>query len=143
MFCYFLSDFLRCRPYSSSSTHGPSQTSNIQPAETTPPSSRADPSVTVTNTPIVWKASGVNTYSSTKSYRRDANKLLGEETDNRFLPLMLPDEFLNKYLPLDNPKLACPESNWSEIHTGMKEVGMYPLFVSITLRSYQPAHTEM
>ena len=62
MFCYFLSDFLCCRPYSSSSTHGPSQTSNIQPAETTPPSSRADPSVTVTNTPIVWKALGVNTY---------------------------------------------------------------------------------
>ena len=78
-----------------------------------------------------------------QSYRRDANKLLGEETDNRFLPLMLPDKFLNKYLPLDNPKLAWPESNWPEIHIGMKEVGMYPLFVSITLHSYQPAHTEM
>ena len=85
----------------------------------------------------------IHTYSSTKSYRQDTNKLLGEETNNRFLPLMLLDKFLNKYLPLDNPKLAWPESNWPEIHIGMKEVGMYPLFVSITLHSYQPAHTEM
>jgi len=69
MFCYFLSDFLCYRPYSSSSAHGPSQTSNIQPAETTLPSSCADPSVTVTNTSIVWKALGVNTYSFTKSYQ--------------------------------------------------------------------------
>ena len=143
MFCYFLSDFLYCRPYSSSSTHGSSQTSNIQPAETTLPLSHANPSVTVTNTLIVWKALDVNTYSSTKSYRRDANKLLGEEMDNRFLPLMLPDKFLNKYLPLDNLKLVCPESNWPEIHIGMKKVEIYLLFVSITLHSYHPVHTEM
>jgi len=32
---------------------------------------------------------------------------------------MLLDEFLNKYLLLNNPKLACPETNWLEIHTRM------------------------
>ena len=63
--------------------------------------------------------------------------------ENRFHQLMLPGKFLNKYLPLDDPKLVCPELNWPEIHTRMKEVGMYLLFVSITLRSCQQAHTEM
>ena len=111
--------------------------------ETTPPSSCLDPSATVTSTPIVFKASGVDNFSSTKPYRRDASERLGKEMDDKFLPLVLPNEFLNKYLPLDDTESVCPESNWPEIHTGMKEVGMYPLFVSITLRSCQPAHTEM
>ena len=143
IFCYFLSDFLCCRTYSSSRTHGPSPTSNIQPVETTPPSSRLDPSATVTSTPIVCKALGVNNFSSTKTYWRDANIYLAREMEYRFHPLILPDKFLNKYLPLDDPELVCPESNWSEIHPGMKEVGMYPLFVSFALCSCQPAHTEM
>jgi len=143
IFCYFLSDFLCCRTYSSSRTHGPPPTSNIQPVETTLPSSRLDPSATVTSTPIAYKASGVDNHSSTNTYRRDANICLAREMENRFRRLMLPGEFLNEYLPLDDPELVCSESNWPEIRTGMKEVGMYPLFVSITLRSCQPAHTEM
>ena len=143
MFCYFLSYFFCCRTLFHDSIHEPSPTSNPRPAETTPPSSRLDPSATVTSTPIAYKASGVDNHSSTKTYRRDANICLAGEMENRFRRLMLPGEFLNKYLPLDDPKLVCPESNWPEIRTGMKEVGMYPLFVSITLRSCQPAHTEM
>ena len=129
--------------YSSSSIQGPSPTPNPRPVETTPPSSCLDPSATVTSTPIVLKASGVDNHSSTKTYQRDANICLTREMENRFRRLMLPGEFLNKYLPLDDPKLVCPESNWPEIHTGLKEVGMYLLFVSITLRSCQPAHTKM
>ena len=143
IFCYFLSDFLCCRTYYSSRTHGPSLTFNPRPAETTPPSSRLDPSATVTSTPIAYKASDVNNHSTTKTYQRDAKICLAREMENRFHPLMLPGEFLNKYLPLDDPKLVCPESNWPEIRTGMKEVGMYPLFVSFTLCSCQLAHTEM
>ena len=143
MFCYFLSYFLCCRTLFHGSIHEPSPTSNPRPAETTPPSSRLDPSATVTSTPIAYKASGVDNHSSTKTHRRDANIYLAGEMGNRFRRLMLPGEFLKKYLPLDDPKSACPESNWPEIRTGMKEVGMYPLFVSITLRSCQPAHTEM
>jgi len=143
MFCYFLSYFLYCRRLFHSSIHEPSPTSNPHPAETTPPSSRLDPSATVTSTPIAYKALGVDNHSFTKIYRRDANICLTREMENRFRQLMLPGEFLNKYLPLDDPKLACPESNWPEIRTGIKEVGMYLLFVSITLCSCQPAHTEM
>ena len=143
MFCYFLSYFLCYRTLFHDRIHEPSPTSNPRPAETTPPSSRLDPSVTVTSTPIAYKASGVDNHSSTKTYRRDANICLTREMENRFRQLMLPGEFLNKYLPLDDPKSACPESNWPEIRTGMKEVGMYLLFVSITLRSCQPAHTKM
>ena len=143
IFCYFLSDFLCYRTYSSSRTHEPSLTSNIQPVETTPPSSCVDPLATVTSTPIVCKASDVNNFSSTKPYQQDANIYLTREMEYRLHPLVLPDEFLNEYLSLDDPKLVCPKSNWSEIHSGMKEVGMYPLFVSFTLCSCQPAHTEM
>ena len=143
MFCYFLSYFLCCRTLFHGSIHEPSPTSNPRPAETTPPSSRLDPSATVTSTPIAYKASGVNNHSSTKTYQRDANICLTREMENRFCWLILPGKFLNKYLPLDDPKLVCPESNWPEIRTGMKEVEMYPLFVSFTLCSCQPAHTEM
>ena len=63
--------------------------------------------------------------------------------DDKFHPLMLPDEFLNEYLLLDDPELVCPESNWSEIYPGIKEIGIYPLFVSFTLCSCQLAHTEI
>ena len=143
MFCYFLSYFLYYRRLFHSSIHEPSPTSNPHPAETTPPSSRLDPSATVTSTPIAYKVSGVDNHSFTKIYWRDANICLTREMENRFRQLMLPGEFLNKYLPLDDPKLAYPESNWPEICTGIKEVGMYLLFVSITLCSCQPAHTEM
>ena len=143
MFCYFLSYFLCCRILFHGSIHGLSPTSNPCPAETTPPSLHLDPSATVTSTPIAYKASGVNNHSSTKTYQRDANICLTREMENRFRRLMLPGKFLNKYLSLDDPKLTCPKSNWPEIHTGMKEVEMYPLFVSIILCSCQPAHTEM
>ena len=143
IFCYFLSDFLCYRTYPSSRTHGPSLTSNIQPVETTLPSLCVDPLATVTSTLIVCKASDVNNFSSTKPYRQDINIYLAREMEYRFHPLMLPDKFLNKYLPLNDPKLVCPESNWSEIYPGMKEVGMYLLFVSFTLCSCQLAHTEI
>ena len=143
MFCYFLSYFLCCRTLFHSSIHEPSPTSNPRPAETTPLSLHLNPSAIVTSTPIAYKTSGVDNHSSTKIYWRDANICLAREMENRFCQLMLPGKFLNKYLPLDDPKLVCPESNWPEIRTGMKEVGMYSLFVSITPRSCQPAHTEM
>ena len=129
--------------YFSSSIYEPSLTSNPHPAETTPSSLHLDLSATVTSTPIAYKASDVDNHSSTKTYQWDANICLAREMENRFHWLMLPGEFLNKYLPLDDPKLVCPELNWPEIHTGIKEVEMYPLFVSITLCSCQPAHTEM
>ena len=60
-----------------------------------------------------------------------------------FLPLMLPDKFLNKYLSLDNIESACLASNWLEIHTGIKEMEIYLMFVSITLYSFEPAYTEI
>ena len=143
MFCDFLSYFICCRTLFHGSIHEPSLTSNPHPAETTPPLSHLDPSATETSTPIAYKASVVDNHSSTKTYRQDANICLAREMGSRFCWLMLPGKFLNKYLLLDDPKLACPESNWPEIHTGIKEVGMYLLFVSITLHSCQPAHTEM
>ena len=143
MFCYFLSYFLCCRKLFHSSIHEPSLTSNPHPAETTLSSSCVDLSATVTSTLIVCKASGIDNHSSTKTYRQDANICLAREMENRFRRLMLPGKFLNKYLLLDNPKLACLESNWPEIRTGMKEIEMYSLFVSITLCSCQPVHTKM
>ena len=63
IFCCFLSNFLSCKLYPSSSIHWPFQTSNIQPIETTLSSSYANLSVTVANTPIVYKASDVNIFS--------------------------------------------------------------------------------
>jgi len=111
--------------------------------ETTPPSSHVDLSVTVTNTLIIYKALSVNNFSSTKPYWRDTSIYLTREMEYRFYLLMLPDKFLNEYLLLNDPKLVFPESNWLEIHSGIKEVGMYPLFVSFTLSSYQLAHTKM
>ena len=124
-------------------THRLSQTFNIQLVKTTLPLSHANPLVAVTNTLIIYKASDVDTFNSTKLYWQDANKHLGEGMDNRFYPLILPDKFLNKYLLLDNAELVCLETNWLEIHTRIKEVGMYLLFVSIILYSCQPAHTEI
>jgi len=138
-----LSYFLYCRTLFHASIHEPSPTSNPYLAETIPPSSYLDPSAIVTSTLIAYKASGVNNYSSTKTYWRDTNIYLARKIESRFHQLMLPGEFLNKYLPLDNPKSVCSESNWLEIHTGMKKVEMYLLFVSIILHSCQPAHTEM
>ena len=44
--------------------------------------------------------------------------------NDKFLPLMLPDEFLNKYLPLDGSEPACPELNWLKIHAGIKEMAL-------------------
>ena len=100
-------------------------------AEVTPPPSRADPSASnVTNTPITYKASGASNYSSKKQHRVDANKLLANEIMDKFLGPMPPDLFLKWYLPLDKPNLECPDSEWPEICKGMKEAGMYPLFVS-------------
>ena len=143
IFCSFLSNFLCYRIYSSSRTHGSSLISNIQPVETTPPLSCVDPLATVTSTLIIYKASDVNNFSSTKPYQQDTNIYLTREMECRFYPLMLPDKFLNEYLPLDNSELVFSESNWSEIHPGMKKIGMYPLFVSFTLYSYQLVHTKM
>ena len=116
---------------------------NLYLVKTTLPSLCLDSSTTVTSTLIIFKVSGINNFSSTKLYQQDANKYLGKKMDNKFLSLMLLDEFLNKYLLLDNTKLACLESNWPEIYTRMKKVGMYILFVSITFCSCELAHTEM
>ena len=129
--------------YFSSSIQGSSLTPNPRPVETTPPSSRLNPSTTVTSTSIIFKASDIDNFSFTKLYLWDANKCLGKEMDDKFHPLILPDEFLNEYLSLDDPKLVCSESNWLEIHPGIKEVGIYLLFISFTLCSCQPAHTEI
>ena len=113
-------------------------------AEVTPPPSRADPSASnITNTPITYKASGASNYSSKKQHRVDANELLANEIMDKFLGPMPPDLFLKWYLPLDKPNAECPESEWPEICKGMKEAGMYPLFVSSIPRSCQPAHDEI
>jgi len=128
---------------SSSSIQEASLILNLYLVKTTLPSLCLNSSTTVTSTVIIFKVSGVNNFSSTKLYQQDANKHLGKKMDNKFLSLMLLDEFLNKYLLLDNTKLACLESNWPEIYTRMKKVGMYILFVSITFCSCKLAHTEM
>ena len=128
---------------SSSSIQETSLILNLYLVKTTLPSLCLDSSTTVTSTLIIFKVSGINNFSSTKLYQQDANKYLGKKMDNKFLSLMLLDEFLNKYLLLDNTKLACLESNWPEIYTRMKKVGMYILFVSITFCSCELAHTEM
>jgi len=62
---------------------------------------------------------------------------------DKFLEPMPPDLFLKWYLPLDKPNTECLESEWLEICKEMKEVGMYPLFVSLISCFYQPAHDEI
>ena len=96
---------------SSSSIQETSLILNLYLVKTTLPSLCLDSSTTVTSTLIIFKVSGINNFSSTKLYQQDANKYLGKKMDNKFLSLMLLDEFLNKYLLLDNTKLACLESN--------------------------------
>ena len=97
----------------------------------------------ITNTPITYKALDASNYNSKKQHHVNTNKLLANEIMDKFLGPMLPDLFLKWYLPLDKPNMECSESEWPEICKGMKEVGMYLLFVSSIPYSYQLAHDEM
>lgn len=83
-----------------------------------------------TSTPISNKMSG-QTYAATVLLGQDANVLPAHETSGLFLGPMPPNQFLLKFLHVDQLG-ACPEAKgvFSKVLRAQTEVQMYEPFVS-------------
>jgi hypothetical protein len=76
-------------------------------------------------------------YASEIYDRDSANYHLALETSGQFLGMMLPTQFLDKFLPISQGTPKCP--NWGGVFTSLgsagKEVDIYVPFISMALVS--------
>jgi hypothetical protein len=98
----------------------------------TPPQNASIP----TSTPISNKTSGNHSYASETHDRASVNYRLSQETSGYFLGAMLPQEFLQRFLPIGKGTPRCPNSKgaFTSVSSASKEVDMYTPFVSRVLR---------
>ena len=97
----------------------------------TPPPNTSIP----TSTPISNKTSGSHSYTSETHDRDSANHHLAQETNGYFLGMMLPQEFLKRFLLISKGTSWCLnlKGAFVSILSAGKEVDMYAPFVSSIL----------